>query len=263
MKTKFLFLLMTISLAVLAHAELGLALTPMRVEIRIAPGSQYTDSLRLTNDGDDPVRVRGDLLDFFMDETMTPQFAPRLEQEMQFSCRNWLQVNPSELDIPAAENFRVRYTLRVPPDTPEGEYHCGAAFVTMPPIDPNRAPMGMQIAVRAVSAFYIFVGDPVSQPQFKDLSVRSRPDGTWEAFAVFGNDGLRHFRVDGFVEVQDENGLVVDRVEFPSIPVLPKRNQNFTIKLNDSLAPGAYTLWAQADVGLPEILETFTKVVIE
>jgi hypothetical protein len=262
MKRGFLFLFIILLGGFRARAELGLALAPMRVEIKMSAGGQYTDSLRLSNDSDEPSRVRAEMLDWYLDDTMTPQFSEHYAQEKGYSCRDWLQINPREMDLVAKGAFRVRYTLRVPAETPAGEYHCGAGFVTMPPVNPEVPPMGMHIAVRAVAAIYVIVGNPTSEPAMKDLSLRNTEDG-WEAVALFENQGLRHYRIQGFVEVQDANGKLVARVDYPQVPVLAKRAQLFPIQLKTALKPGVYVLHSQADVGLPETLEASTRVVVE
>lgn len=216
----------------------------------------------MSNDGEGPVRVRAELLDWYLDDEVVPQFADRYDQERDFSCRDWLQVNPRELDLADKGTTRVRYTLRVPLETPEGEYHCGAGFVTLPSIHRDQAPIGMNIAVRAVSALYVIVGNPHSQPSLRDLSLRVLPDGVSEAVASFENQGLRHFRPQGFVEVQNAQGQLVERVEYPFIPILPMRVQSLPIRLNAVLTPGTYVLRSQVDVGLPELLEGATRVVV-
>jgi len=114
MKHRIFFLLVTLLAALPARAELGLALAPMRVEIQIPAGGQYTDSLRLTNDSEGPSRIRAELLDWYLDDTMTPQFADRYVQEKNFSCRDWLQVNPREVDLVAEVGgeiipFEIKY----------------------------------------------------------------------------------------------------------------------------------------------------------
>lgn len=244
------------------RAQLGLGLVPMRTEIRVAAGSQHTDSARLSNDASAPVRVRAESLDFYVDDNLTPQFDTDYEKEQKVSCRTWLQLNPREFDLNANTTTRVRYSLQVPSGTPEGEYHCGAGFVTLPPIIEGEAVTGVRTAVRVVLAIYAIVGKPSSIPALKDLSVHSRPDGIWQAVALFENTGRRLFRVKGFLEIQDAGGKLIERVEYPEVPVLPEREQLFPLALKASLAPGKYILHTQADVGLPNILEASTSVVV-
>jgi hypothetical protein len=244
------------------RAQVGLALVPMRVEIQAAPGIQYTDSVRLSNDASEAVRVRAETLDFFIDDTLTPQFGTNYENEKSLSCRKWLQINPREFDLSANLTTRVRYTLQVPYEIPEGEYHCGAAFVTLPPIKEGEVPMGVRMAVRAVTSIYVIIGKPSSSPALKDLSLRNLSNGPWQVVALFENTGRRLFRISGFSEVQDAQGNLIERVEYPSSPVLPQRKQLFPLALKASLTPGTYTVHTQADVGLPTILEATTRVVV-
>lgn len=243
-----------------ARAQLGLALSPMRLEIKISPGRQYTDSVRLSNDSAGRFRVRGEILDWYIDDTMTPQFGDSYPQEAKFSCRDWLQVNPRESDLEAHATTRVRYTLAVPEGTSEGEYHCGAGFVTLSPVGEPDMPMGVRMAVRAVSVFYVTVGKPASKPMLKALSLKKLVGGTWEATALFENQGLKTYRVNGFVEVRDSKGQKIERVEYATIPVLPQRQQRFLLPLKSALAPGEYELYTQADAGLPQVLEASVRM---
>lgn len=243
------------------HAQVGLALVPMRTEIQVIPGSQHTDSVRLSNDASEAVRVRAEALDFYIDDTLTPQFGATYENEKSLSCREWLQINPREVDLSANATTRVRYTLQVPNEIPEGEYHCGAAFVTLPPIIKGES-VGVRVAVRAVTSIYVIIGRPSSIPALKDLSLRGLSDGPWQVVALFENTGNRLFRISGFLEVQDADGKLIEREAYPPFPVLPQRKQLFPLALKASLAPGTYTIHTQADVGLPTILEATRLVVV-
>jgi P pilus assembly chaperone PapD len=261
---KLLFPILLVLVAALpGRAELGIAMSPMRVEIKIAPGDQYTDAIGVTNDADDPIRARGELLDFAIDETMTPQFEDIIESEAKYSCRDWLQVNPRELDMKPGETVRARYTIRVPAGTPEGEYHCGAGYVSLPPIQKNNTRIGVQIAVRAVAAIYVYVGEPKSAPKFNGISIKPAADGSLVAEALMENQGSKHFRVNGFMEVKDAAGKIVERLDYPTIPVLPGRTQPFPLSLRTSLAPGKYTLRSQTDIGLPEVLVSNMSFAVE
>src|SRR4051812_27846289 len=126
MRTLYLLPILTCFVVAPAHAQLGLALSPMRVEVKLAPGKQYTDTVRLTNDSPGRMRVKGGLLDWFIDDQMTPQFDESYPQEAKLSCKNWLQLNPRESDLDGNGVTRVRFTVAVPAGTPEGEYHCAA-----------------------------------------------------------------------------------------------------------------------------------------
>jgi P pilus assembly chaperone PapD len=261
---KVLFLFVFVLAAALpSRAELGIAMSPMRVEVKVAAGDQYTDALGVTNDADSPIRVRGELLDFSIDETMTPQFEDIIEREAKYSCRDWLQINPREMDMKPNETVRARFTVRVPAGTPQGEYHCGAGYISLPPIQKDNSRIGVQIAVRAVAAIYVYVGEPKSAPKFSGITVKPSGNGMLVAEALMENEGQRHFRVNGFMEVKDAAGNIVERLDYPTIPVLPGRKQPFPLALRTTLAPGNYTLRSQTDIGLPEVLVSNMSFAVE
>lgn len=261
---KVLFPVLIMMLSVISgRAELGIAMSPMRIEIKVTPGDQFTDALRITNDADDTIRARGELLDFAIDSAMTPQFEESIESEASYSCRDWLQLNPREFELKAAETIRARYTIRVPAGTPEGEYHCGAGYTSLPTINKNPTQMGVQIAVRAVAAFYVYVGEPKSAPKLNGIAIKAAPEGQLIAEAMIENQGQRTFRVAGFMEIKDATGKLVERLDYPTIPVLPRRVQPFPLELKTPLAPGKYSLRSQTDVGLPEVLVANLNFTVE
>lgn len=263
MKKLVLAMLLILAAALPGRAELGIAMSPMRIEVKITPGDQYTDALGVTNDADEPIRVRGQLLDFSIDQTMTPQFEDIIESEAKYSCRDWLQMNPREMDMKAGETVRARYTIRVPAGTAQGEYHCGAGYVSLPPILKDQPRMGVQIAVRAVAAIYVYVGEPKSAPKFNGITIKPSASGMLVAEALMENQGQKHFRVNGFMEVKDASGSIVERLDYPTIPVLPGRLQPFPLIMRTALAPGNYTLRSQTDIGLPEVLVSNLSFAVE
>src|SRR5262249_17849038 len=77
-----------------AAAQTGLGLAPMRLDLNLAPGAVHSGVLTVANNGGGTVRAAGEMLDFFLDETATPQFGRDYPREAEFSCRTWLVANP-------------------------------------------------------------------------------------------------------------------------------------------------------------------------
>ena len=144
-----------ITLSVPTHAQLGLGLVPMRQELKITPGQQVSGALKLSSESGIKTRIRAEVDDFDIDATDTPQFERNLPQEAAFSCKNWLSLNPMEIELEEGGSLLVRYTIRVPADAAEGSYACAAGFTTLPSADQAAGQgVGMHMAVRIVSAFY-------------------------------------------------------------------------------------------------------------
>lgn len=261
------------------RAQLGLALVPMRQELKLAPGQEASGALKLSSESGAKVRIRAELDDFNYDATTTPQFERNIPQEAGTSCKTWLTLNPMEIELDQGGFLLVRYTVHVPPSTPEGSYNCAVGFTTLRPADANPgAGVGMHMAVRIVSAFYIQVGSPAVAGALKDIKLEmipppepqegttpkdARPAGpTWQAVVVLENQGKMYFRPSGKLEVIDAAGKTVETQDFPSLAVLRERTQRIVFPLKTDLQPGHYQLKVDVDIGTGEIQQGTADVVV-
>jgi hypothetical protein len=272
-----------------AQAQLGLGLVPMRAELKMAPGQQLSGALKLSSESGTKIRIRAEVDDFYLDDTDTPQFERDIPQEAATSCKKWLSLNPMEIELEKGGFLLVRYTFRLPPDVAEGSYNCAAGFTTLRPAsEAAAAGMGMQMAVRIVTAFYIQVGSPPVLGRLKEIKLEALPPpappegqpapeppqglaqpatkeakGGWQAVVVLENSGKMHFRPTGKLEVLDAEGKAVETVDFPSLPILRERSQRCIFPLKTHLEPGHYTLRVNVDIGTGEIQQGTADVVVE
>ena len=244
-------------------AQVGLGLSPMRLEMKLTPGLEQSGVLTLSSDSGDKVRVRAEALDFWIDQDQTPQFESSLQSETGFSCRDWVSVNPVETEVAPLKQVNIRYTVRVPAnaESPRG-YHCAIGFSTLP-TDAQVGGNGIKTAVRVVSAFYVVVGNPAIEGQFKELRLVHSTEGDkphWVGEVVLQNRCLTHFRPVGELSVLDGDGKVVESVALTPLPALPKREQRYLVPFKTDLASGAYTLRARVDFGT-NVIEEGTALV--
>ena len=256
-------LLAALAFAGSARAQMGLGLAPMRVDLNLAPGAVHSGTLTLANSGAAVVRVAGEILDFYLDETATPQFGLDYKQEADFSCRTWLVANPMAAELSSNAAIPVRYTVRVPQTATPRSYHCAIGFTTRPTAEEAKA-IGLRTAVQIVAAIYVVIGKPPVEGTIKDLKLGYASDPKnpgFRAVVTINNAGLMHFRPEGTLDVLDEQGAVVETVAFVPMPVLPKRDQNFVFPLKLAAGEGRYTLRVRVDVGGSEIQEATASVV--
>ena len=245
------------------YAQTGLGMAPMRVDYELAPGAVQPGVLTLANTVPAVTRVTGQPLDFYLDDTATPQFEPELKREAEFSCRSWLVVNPMESELNPNASLAVRYTIRVPQTAAPSSYHCAIGYTTQPTAGNVKA-IGLRTAVQIVTAIYVVVGKPVLEGTVKDLRLEYVPGQEtpgWRAIVTIANAGLMHFRPTGDLDVLDQSGTVVETTKFIPLPVLPKRDQNFVFPLKLASGEGKYTLRARVDLGGNEIQEATANVV--
>jgi hypothetical protein len=246
-----------------ASAQVGLGLAPMREELTLEPGAAHSAVVTLSNSSPEKLRAVAEMLDFYLDDTATPQFGREYKQEADFSCRQWLTANPMEMELNGGAQLPVRYTLRVPRTATARSYHCAIGFTTLPTAEEVKA-IGLRTAVRIVAAIYVVVGQPALEGAVKDLRLEYVADPktpSWRAVVTLNNAGLMHFRPIGELDVLDADGAVVETARFIPMPVLPKRDQNFVFPLKLAGGPGKYTLRARVDLGGNEIQEATALVV--
>lgn len=251
-----------------ACAQTGLGLSPMKIELKMAPGQVYSNTLKLSSGAGDPIRVRGEALDFQIDDKDTPQFERNLPQETSASCRSWLSLNPTEIELQKDGFLMVRYSLRLPADVAEGSYACAAGFTTLPSVQAMQEGMGMRMAVRIVATYYVQVGAPAIDGALKEIkleqvSAASDTETGLQAVVVLENRGKMYFRPTGKLDVLDAGGQTVETAEFASLPVLRERQQRFLFPLKTHLAPGQYKLRAQVDLGTKEVQQGTVDIVID
>jgi hypothetical protein len=247
----------------LARAQAGLALSPMRSELNLPPGSQRSGSLIVANESQEPGRFRAEILDLSIDSEAVPQFEKDIPSESGFSCRRWVTANPMEAEVPGGGKMVVRYTFRVPADAPDRTYHCALGFTGIPDPGKQQAPMGIVALIRLTSTFYITVGHPAPAGEVSRIAIeklRNAADTAgYRAVISVENSGLTNLRGAGKVEIADASEKVVQETEFPSVVILPSRTQRLPVVLSRKLTDGDYTLRTRVNLGNGEIQEAVLK----
>jgi len=244
-------------------------MVPMRVELHMTPGQEYSGALKISNQSGAKTRVRGEVLDFMIDDKTTPQFERDLPREAAYSCKKWLSLNPMEIELDSGGAMNARYTLRAPTGITEGSYNCAAGFTTLPSAEQATAGIGMRMAVRIVAAIYVVVGSPPVRGGLKEFKLeavapaKDSKEGGWQAVVVLENQSQMYFRPTGKLEVVSDKNQVVETEDFTPLPVLRERSQRFVFPLKVHLAPGHYKLRAHIDIGTGEIQEGSADVTVD
>ncbi len=245
--------LAAVSFAPQAPAQVGLGLIPMRVEVPLQPSASYTDSLELTSESPIATHVKGEILDFSIDNDENPQFG--VFPDSVNSCSSFVRISPREFDMTPKQQRLIRYTVSAPADLKPGSYHCAVGFTTQPVPDQKQA--GLSINVRVVSSFYFNVGNPTYKNEVQALALDTDPSApakTIRAFCILKNSGDYILRPVGGLDVLSPDGVVEDHVALRSLPVFPHNTQRFLLPLKNKPKEGE-VLRLRMDVGNGEIEE--------
>ena len=243
------------------QAQLSLGVQPMTSEFQVAAGAQQSGTLTLRNDSRTEARLAAQMLDFFVDSSETPQFRERYPAESEFSCRDWLELEPSVAEIGPNTSMPLRFVIHVPGTAKEQSYHCAVGFTA----SGSAAQVSeIGISVRTITAFYVVVGHPQVAAVIKTLALEDVPgDATkHRGVIVIENNGLMHVRPHGELSVV-KAGKVLETVAMFTMPVLPKRSQRFLFPLQTPLPAGEYEVRARVEVVPGKVQQSRTMVRVQ
>lgn len=228
----------------------ALLISHIEFDLALPRGASETLAFQLINNEADPLEIQISLADWDRDLHGENRFYP--PGTLPRSAAGWLSVSPLRFDLARNEQKDVRFSLRVPRDI-EGTYWA-AILVEASPKQTQPQP-GTTVVVRRRFAVKIFETPPGTgrrDGRITMLDVRGlNPPNAW---IEFENRGTVHVqRVSGRIEIRDERGSTVDKIEFDSFPTLPGAKRQLKVtsgrKKGDLLPPGRYAVIAILDYG--------------
>ena len=252
-------------LAAPAAAQVSAEVSPLRIELKAAPGGTTTQSITVSNTGKDPVRVRSTVSDWHLSRDGSPQFVEA--PDSRYSATSWVRVAPPEIVVPAGNEVIVRFTLAVPADVSPAGYRTGILFEFLPADGPAVA-KAREVVVRSRIATLIYanVGEPPAAVELTDLQPRATPGQPPQIVAVLKNTGKRTVRTRGTLTLYNSAGTAVSQSVVPDVPVLPESEREVaTAAINPdkpALPAGEYRVEIKIDVGMAALIvgETTFKV---
>jgi hypothetical protein len=248
-----------------AAAQVSVEVSPLRVELKAQPGSSTTQAITVSNTGNDPVRVRARISDWYLSHDGAPQFADATDTT--YSASAWTRIAPPEQVIDAGKEAIVRFSLAVPADASPAGYRTGILF-EFGPASGDPVGRGREVIVRSriATLVYVNVGEPPVSVELSDLRIRQIANQPTQIVAILKNGGRRTVRTRGTLTLYDRSGAAVAQAIVPDVPVLPESEREVAITAIDpekpAPPPGEYRVEVKIDVGMPALLvgETTLKV---
>jgi P pilus assembly chaperone PapD len=242
-------------------AQVSMSVAPVRVEQDIPPGQTRTDVITVENILLRPLRVRVTVADWFLERDGTPTFVKR-GRNPAFSMSDWVEVSPTEFEIPPAGTQTVRYTVTVPERAAESSYRTGILIESLPDfIDQPTTPVAY-LTGRIAVVLYERVGN--RPPEAEIVNQQVVPDaeapGKMVVRLTLRNPGLMNFRFSGESRVLDLDGHVLQTLPVRDAVVLPQSEREVLLRLEQAVGRPAFTVLTRIDVGLGELLEVETRV---
>lgn len=123
-----LFFLILISFFICSNNAFAWTVSPVRFEIKAERGKEYTLSFTVLNESQlFQKRFKVGVDDWVLDErsNFIVKGISQIPIDTKYSASSWVKVTPTQFVTPPGASRRIRFTLKIPNDIPDGGYHTG------------------------------------------------------------------------------------------------------------------------------------------
>lgn len=225
-------------------ADLGIEVTPAKLEVSIPAGATYNLPMTVRNSSFNTVHVQTTLSDFAVGSTGAYQFE-RAGSRFN-SLMRWATIRPREFDLPAGNTQQVQLTIAVPADAKlSGEYAGVVFFQTRPPRVRTNA---IAFSVRIAAKIYETIPGTVRLAGAVTKMVAAASPRGERYRVLFKNLGNAHVYLHGQLTVQ-RGTTVVDTLALASGELVERRGERVLDVTGKRLEPGSYQAVATLDYG--------------
>lgn len=196
-----------------SYAFSGL-ISPPRFEDRIPSGKTYRNIIEISNMSDQPATFSVKTNDWSLDASGGAVFSDELSAD---SCRPWVGLESSSIQLAANGKRRYRFEVAVPAGTPAQQCRFALMFEGEPEV--LAGSQGIPVAGRIGVIVYLNINGATADLQLVDTGVQQQ-DGVNVPVLKIGNRGLAHGRLEGVLDAIDSTG---QRISFAPAndPILP------------------------------------------
>lgn len=222
-----------------ASASTGLTVQPIKMSYTLTPGQTVTDTINLTNAGDDTVVYPN--VEDFVPLAGTTNINVTDRSGGVTSVMDWVSVKePSQFDFKKGEARVVQFTITVPKDAEPGGHFGVILFKAVDEASANQSlKIGTQVGVLILVTI---PGNHLQKGHITAFKTDSFIQGGPVKFVTtFQNDGTVHFEPKGTIIIKNMFGRVVGSVPVQGQIVLPTGVRDIPSIWPANLLFGPYT----------------------
>lgn len=236
-------LLLILAFSTAAYAA-DIGISPPRLELVAQPGETITATVTVLTSAGAEQQITGELNDWTMDAAGNLAFfAPG---SLAYSASPWIVLDATDFILEPRGVREVRLAITVPADA-RGTFNSMVFFtVVPPPVEIPGQGVGVAVTTRAGLTVYVTVaGTEQSGSELVDFYQLDERN----LAVVVANGGNTVIRLSGVIELRDELGQVVHRLEVPDVPILRYSEREVALVLPEEIAPGFYVALALIQYG--------------
>lgn len=206
---------------IFAEGVMGITISPLTFELTANPGDVLSNKLKVYNSSSNIIAIRMETEDFrAVGETGQVVVTP--EEEITYSLKRWIKVEPAEFTLEPREQKFINFIIEIPKNAePGGKY--GSVLATVGGVIGDEGFAGSAIAQKVGALVLLTVAGEVEESlAVKEFTAPGFLEYGPVPFAIrFENKGTVHVRPQGFVTITNWWGKKVADVEFPQLNVMP------------------------------------------
>lgn len=175
-------------------------ISPPRFEDQTQAGKTYRNIIEVSNVSDRPTTFSVKTNDWTLDATGGAVFSDALAAD---SCRPWVGIETSKIELPANGKRRYRFEVAVPAGTPAQQCRFALMFEGEPEV--MAGSQGIPVAGRIGVIVYLNINGARADLQLLDIGVQQQNNQLTPVLKI-ANRGLAHGRLEGVVDAVDATG---------------------------------------------------------
>lgn len=242
--------------------DMGVAVTPSRLNYNLKPGVSKTYEIKVTNDTKQINSFKVSVRDFDMDNKGRSIFMK--PGESKYSLSKWMNISPTFFTLNPGEVQKIKVTVSVP----EGEENNRAAWAVLfveqakerEKLDVSSSGNTIALGVIPTFAFgvYVYQNPPsvkVNKVEIKNFKLVKDTTSIRKLDIVLTNSGDGIAQCMAYVELSNLSTGKQQKLSVKRFTILPGYTRNYLFNLPENLEKGKYSAVGVLDFGSKEELE--------
>jgi hypothetical protein len=205
-----------------AQAAVSVSLRPVKFVLDLAPGASYSDSLVVTNSGEQPLSVTPSFEDFVPTGEANINFVKHAGPGT--SLVDWLSIDRQQIVLQPKEERKVPFTINVPANAAPGG-HFAVFFFNASDQAASTTPAGAGVGILPRIGSLVMVAVPGDVSKAGSIKSFTGPKfiqrGPVQFQVEFQNSGSVHYQPEGKVTMRNIFGSTVAEGSLEGLFVFP------------------------------------------
>jgi hypothetical protein len=221
----------------------SLTIAPSIIELEVNQNEEITQVISVTNNSDIILPIKIETTEYTQNEFGIPSFS---ETDLQYSCRDWIEVDPTDFALNPYESRDITITALIPQAAEPGSHFASVLFKPILPPEyfkPQSAHIlpyiGSVIALNVNIDEYERINEYLEVENFHSQNhFQSEPLEL--SFGIRNKDVYYH-KVEGEIIIYNLLNIEVDKVTIDNATIFPKKSRSLSNNLEEQLFGGFYT----------------------